>query len=71
MADDPILRRLNGDFKRLAEIVGVEKALRVSQEFGGLWISVPKLDDLRREERNASIRDEYDRAGRRPIPSAP
>ncbi|MHB8110887.1 MAG: Mor transcription activator family protein [Syntrophorhabdaceae bacterium] len=62
MADDPILKRLNGDFRRLAEIVGVENALKVSKEFGGLWISVPKLDDLKREERNASIREEYDSA---------
>lgn len=58
--DDAILKRLNGDFKRLAEIVGVENALLVSREFGGLWISIPKLDDLRREERNAAIREEYD-----------
>lgn len=60
--DDAILRRLNGDFRRIAEIVGVENALMISKEFGGLWISIPKLDDLRREERNTSIRDEYDRA---------
>lgn len=62
MADDPILRRLTGDFRRLAEIVGVENALRVSQEFGGLWISIPKLDALRRESRDTEIRGEYDKA---------
>ena len=62
-AGDAILKRLNGDFKRLAEIVGVDNALMVSKEFGGLWISIPKLDDLRREERNAAIREAYDGAG--------
>lgn len=60
--DAAILQRLNGDFRRLAEIIGVENALMVSKEFGGLWISIPKLDDLRREERNATIREQYDRA---------
>ena len=60
--DDAILKRLNGDFKRLAEIVGVENALLVSKEFGGLWISIPKLDDLRREERNTLIRAAYDKS---------
>jgi Mor family transcriptional regulator len=58
--DDAILARLNGDFRRVAEIVGVEKALRISQEFGGEYISIPKLDGLRRTARDASIRKDYD-----------
>lgn len=61
--DEIILSRLNGEFRRLAEIVGVENALRVAQEFGGLWISIPKLDNLKREVRDGEIRAAYDRAG--------
>lgn len=60
--DDAILKRLNGDFKRVAELIGVDNALKLSSEFGGLWISIPKLDSLRKEVRNASIREDYDRA---------
>ena len=60
--NDAILNRLNGDFRRVAEIVGVENALKLAAEFGGLWISVPKLDNLKREIRDAKIRAVYDRA---------
>lgn len=60
--DAAILDRLNGDFRRLAEIVGVENALKISREFGGLWISIPKLDSLKKEVRDAGIRAEYDAA---------
>jgi Mor family transcriptional regulator len=60
--DAAILDRLNGHFRRVAELVGVENALKLAQEFGGQWISVPKLDDMRREVRDAAIREEYDRA---------
>ena len=62
MNDDAILKRLGGDFKRVAEIIGVDNALRLSNEFGGLWISIPKLDDMRREVRNTEIRRQYDAA---------
>lgn len=58
--NDAILNRLNGDFRRVAEIVGVENALKLAQEFGGLWISIPKLDNLKREIRDAKIRAIYD-----------
>jgi len=57
-----ILNRLSGDFRRIAEIVGVENALRLSREFGGECVSIPKLGRLRRAVRNTAIRAEYDRA---------
>ena len=60
--DQAILTRLGGDFRRVAELIGVENALRLSAEFGGLWISVPKLDRLKREVRNPKIRKRYDAA---------
>ena len=58
--DTAILNRLGGDFRRVAEIVGVENALKISAEFGGLWISVPKLDGLKRDVRDRAIRKQYD-----------
>jgi Mor family transcriptional regulator len=61
-SDDAILKKLNGDFRRIAEIVGVEKALRISDEFGGGYVAIPKCDHLKRASRNGEIRDEYDHA---------
>ncbi len=61
-SNDAILKRLNGDFRRVAEIVGVENALRISDEFGGCYISIPKCDDLKRSSRNTEIRAAYDKA---------
>jgi len=60
--NEAIMSRLNGDFRRVAEIVGVENALRIASEFGGLWVSIPKLDSLHREIRDRSIREAYDNA---------
>jgi Mor family transcriptional regulator len=60
--DQAILDRLNGDFRRVAELIGLDNALRISAEFGGLWISVPKLDSLKREVRDRVIRETYDKA---------
>lgn len=59
--DERILARLTGDFRRVAELSSVETALKISSEFGGTYLFVPKLDDLRRAERNTKIRDQYDK----------
>ncbi len=59
---DAILKRLNGEFRKIAELVGVENALKISKELGGQWVTIPKLDSLRQEVRNVEIREEYDRA---------
>ena len=58
--DLAILARLGGDFRKVAELIGVENALKISAEFGGLWISVPKLDGLKRDVRDRAIRKAYD-----------
>lgn len=50
-----------GDFKKLAEIVGVDKAVEISDTFGGLTIFIPALRKVHREERDAIIRAKYDR----------
>jgi Mor family transcriptional regulator len=57
-----ILEKLNGDFKRIAEIAGIEAALKIANEFGGCYVSIPKLDGLKRSRRNAAIRATYDKA---------
>lgn len=55
-----ILNRLTGDFKRLAVLIGIENALKVVREFGGLSIDIPKLSFIDREERDKLIREAYD-----------
>lgn len=60
MTDEQILKRLTGDMKRIAELVGVENMFKLSREFGGLVIFIPKLDAFEREMRDVIIRREYD-----------
>jgi Mor family transcriptional regulator len=60
MSTERVLERLRGDFKGLARIVGIDNALKISAEFGGLTIHIPKLDTIRGEERDARIRQDYD-----------
>jgi len=55
-----ILNRLTGDFKRLALLIGIENALKVAEEFGGLSINIPKLAFIKKEKRDKQIRDDYD-----------
>lgn len=62
MNDSLILRKLNGDFRRITEIVGIEAALRIVGEFGGCYVFIPKLTGLKRASRNAEIRAVYDKA---------
>ena len=52
--------QLRGDFRKLAEAVGIEAAMTISRLFGGLTIAIPRLAALGREERNFRIRAEYD-----------
>ncbi len=61
MDEQRILESLTGDFKRLAEIVGVQKAVEISDAFGGTYISIPRLAGVHREERDEAIRAKYDR----------
>ncbi|MBP7527550.1 MAG: hypothetical protein KA801_06490 [Syntrophorhabdaceae bacterium] len=58
---DLILNKLRGDFRTLAVIIGIDNALRISAEFGGITIHIPKLHSLCREERDARIREAYDK----------
>jgi Mor family transcriptional regulator len=56
---------LMGDLRRIAESIGVEAALRLSRDFGGTALFIPKLRRLHLEERDRQIRKDYD-AGIKP-----
>lgn len=46
-------------FQPVAEVCGVEAALRLAQQMGGGRIYVPKFESLIRERRDARIRAEF------------
>jgi Mor family transcriptional regulator len=46
-------------YQPVAEIVGVEGALRLSAHLGGLSFYYPRLDSLLRDKRDAQIRAEF------------
>jgi Mor family transcriptional regulator len=58
-----IMGKLSGDFKKMAELVGIENALKISKVFGGFVVAIPKLGFILREERNKEIRNAYDQGG--------
>jgi Mor family transcriptional regulator len=61
MADKKrLLANAKGDFRKLAEIVGDEKAIEISDIFGGMTIFIPVLSKGRKNERDEAIRAEYD-----------
>lgn len=60
MNENKILEKLPCDIRRIAEIAGIDAALKIAKEFGGAYLYIPKLDGLYREIRDASIREEYD-----------
>jgi Mor family transcriptional regulator len=46
-------------YQRVAELVGVENALKLSQHLGGLYFYYPQLDSLLRCKRDERIRSEF------------
>ena len=60
MDNNNLIDRLPADIRRLAEIAGVDAALKFCSECGGTWIYIPKLDGLRRELRDQAIRESFD-----------
>ncbi|MDA8170296.1 MAG: hypothetical protein M0Z48_00505 [Nitrospiraceae bacterium] len=59
MSDDKLIARLPEVLRELAELCGVENALKIAKKFGGTRPYIPKLDDILREVRDARIREEY------------
>lgn len=57
---EQILSQLTGDFRLVAILIGVDNALKLSGVFGGITITVPKLNSIHLAERDREIRKEYD-----------
>lgn len=58
--DERVIQYLSGDLKRIAEVAGIEAALKIAHAFRGAYIYISGLDKLMRLARDEKIRDEYD-----------
>lgn len=61
--EETLLRYMHGDLRRIAEIAGVEAAVRISLALGGNVVYVPALGELHKLARDERIRKEF-RSGR-------
>jgi Mor family transcriptional regulator len=59
--DDALIASLPGDLRRIAEVAGVEAAVRIAREFKGTYVYIPRLSELIRQARDLRIRADYDR----------
>jgi Mor family transcriptional regulator len=59
-SDEKLIEFLPGDLRRIAEVAGVEAALKIARAFRGTYLYVPGLDDLMKQIRDEQIRKEYD-----------
>lgn len=53
------LSSLPEGFQTIASIVGMEKAIELSKEFGGTTVYIPTHRTTTRHERNESIKKDY------------
>jgi Mor family transcriptional regulator len=58
-----LMESLPGDLRRIAEVAGLEAAVRIARAFRGTYLYVPGLDDLMKQIRDEKIRREYDQGG--------
>lgn len=58
---------LPDSYQPVAEIVGVEGALRLAKHLGGLSFYYPRLDSLLRDKRDAQIRAEFNGTNHRDL----
>ncbi len=46
-------------YRQIAEVLGVEAAVKLSREFGGLAVYIPQVDAVLRKKRDEVIRAEF------------
>ncbi len=61
------LNNLPESLQMIAEILSIEAALKLSQNFGGMRLYFPKIEGLLRSNRDAKIRKEFNGANHRPL----
>ncbi|SHH29946.1 Mor transcription activator family protein [Desulfofustis glycolicus] len=60
IASEIAIDELPGELKSIAEIVGIENAIKLAISFRGCSLYIRSLDQLFRKKRNNKIRNEYD-----------
>jgi Mor family transcriptional regulator len=58
--EEDALDLLPGDLRRIAEVAGLEAAVRIARAFRGCFLYVPGLDEVSRRARDSMIRRDYD-----------
>jgi len=56
---DTIFQELPGDLKKIAEVAGIEAAVKIAVAFRGTYLYIHALDSLKRILRDEEIRREY------------
>lgn len=60
MNHEKLIDMLPRDLRAIAEIVGLEAALKIGRRFRSTWVYVGELDHIEREIRDEKIREQYD-----------
>ena len=55
------------DIQMIAEIFGIDIALKLSENFGGMRLYIPKHETLLRSIRNQQIKNEFNGRNQRPL----
>ncbi len=58
--DSEAIRKLPGDLKRVAELIGLEPTLTLVRHFGGGYLVIPKCEAILKKIRDNEIRRDYD-----------
>lgn len=54
------IEQLPESLKEIAQVIGVENAIKLSREFKGVHLYIPGIGRLERKTRNGQIRSDYD-----------
>ena len=61
MKDEALYMYLPGELRHIAEVTGMDAAVRLGLVFGGSMLYVPMVEDLQRMVRNERIQRDYHR----------
>lgn len=67
IAVDIPIDALPDSYQAVAEIVGIENALKLSRHLGGLYFYYPQIESLLRDRRDERIRKEFNGSNHREL----
>jgi Mor family transcriptional regulator len=57
--EESVREMLGGDLRRIADVAGLEAAIKISRAMRGTTIYIPSLDEIERLARDERIRHDY------------